>query len=119
MTSNELKHRAALEAWAGRISQCRTSGKSVVKWCEENQINIKTYYYWEKRCLAEYERQNQAKQGNLVKVEPKMLQTGDAADTQISNSCITMEIGNVKLTFPTDTGMAQIAELISELNRHV
>ncbi len=29
--------------------ECRNSGKSVAVWCEENGINIKTYYYWQKQ----------------------------------------------------------------------
>lgn len=28
------------------IQTCQQSGQTVVSWCEESNINIKTYYYW-------------------------------------------------------------------------
>ena len=46
---NEAKHESYLQLWRGRVMECRNSGKSVAAWCEENGINIKTYYYWQKQ----------------------------------------------------------------------
>jgi hypothetical protein len=43
------KHESYLQLWRGRVMECRSSGKSVAEWCGENGINIKTYYYWQKR----------------------------------------------------------------------
>ena len=31
--------------WTERIADCKNSGKSAQEWCEQNGINIKTYYY--------------------------------------------------------------------------
>lgn len=36
----------SLEVWAKRIQECERSGISVVTWCGEHSINVKTYYYW-------------------------------------------------------------------------
>lgn len=38
-----------LAVWTQRISDCRSSGKSVKHWCQENDISEKTYYYWQRR----------------------------------------------------------------------
>ena len=36
-----------------RVKECRSSGKSVKSWCDGQNINIKTYYYWQKKvCQA-------------------------------------------------------------------
>ena len=43
------KHESYLQLWRGRVMECRSSGKSIAAWCEENGINIKTYYFWQKR----------------------------------------------------------------------
>ena len=43
------KHESYLQLWRSRVMDCRSSGKSVAVWCEENGINIKTYYFWQKR----------------------------------------------------------------------
>jgi hypothetical protein len=38
-----------MEYWAVRIKDCRSSGLSVRRWCRENEVREKTYYYWQKR----------------------------------------------------------------------
>ena len=48
-----IKHAALLRAWSGRIAECRSSGKTVKAWCEAEGVSIRTYYYWEKRIVAE------------------------------------------------------------------
>ena len=45
----EAKHESLLQLWRSRVMECRNSGKSVTVWCKENGINVKTYYYWQKK----------------------------------------------------------------------
>ena len=40
------KNQIRAERWRTLIQTCQQSGQTVVHWCEENSINIKTYYYW-------------------------------------------------------------------------
>ena len=42
-----------LALWAGRISECRSSGQNVKVWCKENGICEQTYYRWQKMKAAE------------------------------------------------------------------
>lgn len=37
--------------WVRRIAECKNSGKAVTKWCAENGIGIKAYYYWHNKIL--------------------------------------------------------------------
>ena len=46
--------------------ECRNSGKSTAVWCKENGINIKTYYFWQKRV---WDKETQT----LVQGEPNQL----------------------------------------------
>lgn len=32
--------------WASIIKECQNSGQTIVSWCEEHQVSIKSYYYW-------------------------------------------------------------------------
>ena len=41
-----------LMEWSRRVEECRTSGQSVRNWCEENNINPKTNYNWQKKVFA-------------------------------------------------------------------
>lgn len=40
------KNQMRAENWRTLIQACRQSGQTVVNWCEQNNINSKTYYYW-------------------------------------------------------------------------
>ena len=40
------KNQIRADRWSMLIQTCQQSGQTVVNWCEENNINIKTYYYW-------------------------------------------------------------------------
>lgn len=42
ITKNEFRK----QQWSKTIQACQSSGQTVVSWCEENGINIKSYYYW-------------------------------------------------------------------------
>jgi len=48
----ETKHQLKLEQWRKTILECRSSGIAVRTWCREKQINMKTYYRWEKEVWA-------------------------------------------------------------------
>lgn len=49
MDIEKLDQARRLKEWAKMVSQCRSSGKTVAAWCEENGITTKTYYYRLKR----------------------------------------------------------------------
>lgn len=41
----EVKKQVQLREWAEMVRTCRGSGMSVRRWCMENGVNSKTYYY--------------------------------------------------------------------------
>ena len=41
-----VKNQVRAENWSKLIEECQRSGQTVVRWCKENDVNIKTYYYW-------------------------------------------------------------------------
>lgn len=45
----QVNRRDKLEVWSKRVRDCRSSGKTVQQWCEENGVNSKTYYYWQRK----------------------------------------------------------------------
>ena len=57
MNTYELKHMARVAEWKEKVAACRSSGQTVRGWCEEQGINRKKYYYWERTVLAEAEKQ--------------------------------------------------------------
>lgn len=51
--------------WAQRVSKCRSSGLTVRKWCEQHEINEKTYYYWQSRI---WESINESRSSRFVQI---------------------------------------------------
>lgn len=48
----ELRHQASLSEWKERVAQCRSSGQTVTRWCQEHGIAKKTYYRWEREVVG-------------------------------------------------------------------
>ncbi len=44
-TITAVKQEVKMRDWAEQIEAQQASGMPVQKWCEENEINTKTYYY--------------------------------------------------------------------------
>src|SRR5690349_4592358 len=42
----DAKTEFRIRQWAKIIETCQASGLTVVAWCSQNNVNIKSYYYW-------------------------------------------------------------------------
>lgn len=49
----KLTHEIRLQHWRQIVTDCRSSELSIKDWCENHQINVKTYYAWQKRVCQE------------------------------------------------------------------
>ena len=49
----KLTHEVRLQHWRQIVTDCRSSGQTIKDWCEKHQINVKTYYAWQKRVCQE------------------------------------------------------------------
>lgn len=49
MTIRDVSQRQRLLEWSRKVAECRQSGLSVRRWCEENGTNVKNYYTWQKK----------------------------------------------------------------------
>ena len=83
------KHESYLQLWRGRVMECRNSGKPIAVWCKENGINIKTYYFWQKRVWDKETQtliqsgQNQLPQAQAVQFAQVNLGTDSSSDADI------------------------------------
>ena len=96
------KHESYLKLWRGRVMECRNSGKTIAVWCKENEINIKTYYFWQKRVWDKetqtliQSEQNQIPQSSSVQFAQVNLgmESSSDADIVIRKDDWTVEIRN-------------------------
>ncbi len=114
-----MKHAALLQAWSGRIAECRSSGKTVKAWCEAEGVSIKTYYYWEKRIVAETSQQANlpvTTQGSmLMRVNPETLPDEDTVSSEVR---FTIRHVESAIILPIGSNVETIADLVKALNRH-
>lgn len=52
MTIRDVGQRQRLLEWSQRVADCRQSGLSVKRWCEENGVTTKAYYTWQKKVFT-------------------------------------------------------------------
>ena len=75
-----------MQEWSERIVECRSSGKSVRAWCNEQGISVQTYYWWEKRFVEKVTQQfslpSPTQAGILMRVNPDAMPGSDVADIE-------------------------------------
>ena len=95
----------------------RKDSKSMVR---SRRVSIKTYYYWEKRIVAEASQEANlpvtTQSSMLMCVNPETLPD---EDTDSREACITIRHGKSNISLPTGSSVETIADLVKALNRHV
>ena len=75
----EITARNKLAEWAGKISECRSSGQNVKTWCRENGVCEQTYYKWQRRLFEMAQAQHEVQFAEVTPVQPA--RCGDVAVT--------------------------------------
>jgi putative transposase len=52
MNTRKMTREFRLKHWAEIINARNASGETITKWCKQQGINIKTYYYWQTQLRA-------------------------------------------------------------------
>ena len=65
-----VTHEVRLQKWIGIVKSCRSSGKTIKVWCEDNDINLKSYYYWQRKVCLETCREIEVVQKSIPEVLP-------------------------------------------------
>ena len=128
MDVRAIKHAAKLSEWSEHIRACRSSGEPVKTWCEENGINIKSYYRWERLYMAEASMHMQLpvgqerETGALVRIEPENLPVGRGPTAgsdcmgQSGGKGILLRHGGIELELPEGMAISRVVELVKALS---
>ena len=127
MNAWDIKREMAIPIWQDRIRACRASGMSIDLWCAANNISRKTYYRWEKLCVA---RALQGKEGRIaeprhentmIKINPMTLSNKEDSDSPISTASaeLVIHFGCVSMDISPQMSVSRIAELVFALDSHV
>ena len=101
-----VKKEIKLAEWAEMVRSRNESGLTVTDWCKENGINLKTYYYRQKRM-----RQavcNELEVHDIVPLEP-------VNDAEQKSEKIEISVGDVKITLPENFNEETLRRLLGVL----
>ena len=66
----EITAQSKLAEWAGKISECRSSGMPVKTWCKQNSVCEQTYYKWQRRLFEMAQAQQEVQFAEVTPVRP-------------------------------------------------
>ncbi|WP_346064753.1 IS66 family insertion sequence element accessory protein TnpA [Lacrimispora amygdalina] len=111
MNTREATHNYRLSQWTKLICECRSSGQTVSAWCEEHNVNPKSYYYWLRRVrAAACETLPSITSGNstIVPIKNPIPSTRTSRIEQATTSDIILHFGSVSLEIHNGASAALI-----------
>lgn len=106
----DAKTEFRLKQWTKIIQTCQSSGTTVVGWCEQNSVKIKSYYYWLRRI-----RSLACEKGSL-ELQSKEQQIIPLSFRQAkASAAITVHMNSVSVDIPDGASKETIAAVLSAL----
>ena len=91
---SDIKSEANLAKWIPIVTECCNSGQSKKSWCEERGIDVKSYFYYQKK-VYNLVKKPAAEFVELVPVEgPKPAETTNTVAARIIIDGIVVELCN-------------------------
>lgn len=118
MNTRKVKHQYLLSKWRPIIQECRSSGMTIKAWCQENNVDEKQFFYWQRQvreelCISE---QSPTKQQPTV-FAPLPIQTYHKEHGQFKPDLV-ISIGDYRLELANQTN-TELLEAILKVLRHV
>jgi hypothetical protein len=111
---SESKAEFRLRQWTEIIQECQASNMTVKAWCSQNNINIKSYYYWLRKIRLIY-CQSRGNQTPAVKREIVPLQLNPQPCSSISHPAVTIHLGTASIDIAEGTSQATIEAVLKSL----
>ena len=91
-----------LALWAGRISECRSSGQKDKAWCKENGVCEQTYYKWQRRLFELAQMQQEVQ---FAEITP-------AQSVRCGNIAVTVRIAGTEADIHSGADVATVEAVL-------
>ena len=91
-----------LALWAGRISECRSSGQNVKVWCKENGVCEQTYYKWQRRLFEISQTQQEIQFAEVTPAHP----------VRCGNVAVTVRIAGTEVDIHSGADVATVETVL-------
>ena len=116
MDTRKMAMEIRLNHWAQAMHERRTSGLSIRRWCRENGVGEKTYYYWQRKLREAACRELQPPEPESV--ETSLVPSGwavcEPADKAKSDMLL-IEIGKCRVNVTGETAPELLATVCRAL----
>ncbi len=116
----EIKKQVRHKEWAAMVQECQASGKRVDEWCQDNGVNVSTYY--KRLSVLRTELIDEAEKQSIVPVSVSAAIT-EEADTVIPNAAISskdkiiMRKNSIEIELPQNISNDTILALLKGLKQ--
>lgn len=73
------KKQVQIQFWLNAIHECRSSGLTNQAWCEQNNLSLKSYYYWIAK-IRKLAIEDIPRKDHMVSLAHTMSQTSSSSD---------------------------------------
>lgn len=101
MPMDKITHEMRLSRWTAIMNECTESGMPKTVWCKENGVDVKQFFYWQRRIREEVYKEMQTKTSTAatfaelpVLSAPNLQEVSDDTGAVIRINNITVEINN-------------------------
>ena len=110
MTAGQTaRHLEKEREWRSKITECRSSGVGVKKWCDEHQISPKTFYKWDREIRA---KDNAAEPTEFVELAISTDQNKEPEKSVVA----TVRIGGIEIDVYDGANMKELSYLLREMD---
>lgn len=124
MDTRGMTKQVRLSQWAGVMRERKESGMSIRSWCQEQGINEKTYYYWQRRLRKEAYEQlvvptatNEKSIAPIQFTEVKLDEYASSLSEQETPNQLCIEIRGIRIMTSSEYPTDKLAALLRELLR--
>ena len=117
MCAKDATHEYRLAQWVPIIKECRNSDLSVKHWCQQNNVNEKRFYYWQRKLreAATESLPTTAKQPTFVQVASTTSFSNVTQPTSFVPSMV-LKVGNVSLELSDTVHPELLANVLKVLS---
>ena len=101
-----------LRDWAQMVSACKSSGLTVPKWCNEQGLSVKTYYYRRKQVMRALEQVQPGNPENPIRFTELIQPRGSFSDP-----AAVIETGNMRIRITNNATVELLDALIRTLKQ--
>ncbi|MDD4436570.1 MAG: IS66 family insertion sequence element accessory protein TnpB [Tissierellia bacterium] len=111
---SETKAEFRLRQWTKIIQECQASDLTITAWCKENNVGIKSYYYWLRKIRLKA-CQSMECQSPAMKQEIVPLQLNPQQCTSSVQPAVTIHFGAASIDIAEGTSQKTIEAVLRSL----